>query len=496
LPLYGIETEYGILVEGKGPTELVAESRGLVNAYGGTYAAPWFYRGEDPRSDMRGFHVSRLTHDPEDAKFDDPSAPTLPAEQERADHVLTNGARLYNDHGHPEYSTPECSKLLDLVAHDRAGERIVSGCARAYQKATGAQVEIYKNNTDFHGSSYGCHENYLMSRRRAFGEILVGLLPFLVTRIIYTGAGKVGTEPRGKGGVYQLSQRADFFTEEASVDTLHRRPIVNTRDEPHADPLKWRRLHVIAGDANMSEFATALKVGTLALVTELLDLGWSPRARLPQPVKAVQAISRDPGYRWEVPVDGGKTSTAIEIQHEYLGAACAELAGKSPDTDWVLDQWEATLHALATNPMSLADRLDWAAKRSLIDDYLVAEDEMWDDYRLQSLDMAYANIDPEEGLFAALEQDGHMIRLTTDAAIESAQSTPPTDTRAAIRGMLVSRFASQVGNVGWARVVLRTDTESFIADLQDYLTPESVSAALPKIAGAQSIEELAGAFGI
>lgn len=484
------------MVEGRGPSDLVAASRSVVNAYTGKFAAPWYYRGEDPRNDMRGFHVSRLSQDPEDAKFDDPHAAPMPAEAERADHVLTNGARLYNDHGHPEYATPECASLRDLVAHDKAGERIVLDCARAYAEQSGEQVEIYKNNTDFHGSSYGCHESYLMLRSRPFGEILSNLLPFLVTRIIYTGAGKVGTEPRTQDGIYQLSQRADFFTEEASVDTLHRRPLVNTRDEAHADPTKWRRLHVIAGDANQSEFATALKIGTMSLVTQLLDLGWSADIQIKHPVRAIKDLSRDASLRWEVPVHGDRSLTAIEIQRVYLEGARRELAGKDADTDWVIEHWERTLHALDCDPMSLADRIDWAAKRSLINDYLVETGEMWNDYRLQSLDLAYANIDPDEGLYAGLEQAGAMERIATDEAVEAAMTTPPPDTRAAIRGALVARFAESIGAAGWSRMVLRTDSESFLADMQDYLEPESVAAALPKIAGAGSVGELAQAFGL
>ena len=213
-------------MEGKGAGDLVSEARAVVRAYPGKAACPWYYRGEDPRNDMRGFHVDKLTQDPEDAQFDEPGKKPLPVEEERADHVLVNGARLYNDHGHPEYSTPECASLLDLVTHDKAGERIVweSAQARMAQPGVG-RVQIFKNNTDFHGSSYGTHENYLVRRDVPFADLLSGLLPFFCTRILYAGAGKMGIEPNGDKGVYQLSQRADFFTEEASVDTLHRRPI-------------------------------------------------------------------------------------------------------------------------------------------------------------------------------------------------------------------------------------------------------------------------------
>jgi proteasome accessory factor A len=495
LALYGIETEYGIHVEGKGAADLVAESRAVVNAYCGTFASPWFYRGEDPRNDQRGFHARRLKYDPDDAKFDDPSAPPLPVEEERADHVLVNGARLYNDHGHPEYSTPECATLADMVAHDKAGERIVLECARRREAEIGAAVKIYKNNTDFHGSSYGTHENYLMGRARPFGEVIGALVPFLVTRIIYTGAGKVGIEPRGKSGTYQLSQRADFFTEEASVDTLHRRPLVNTRDEPHADPHKWRRLHVIAGDANLSEYATALKIGTLLLVTELIDAGWFPtNIKLYDPVKSIKEISRDSAYEWCVPLSNNRRMKATDVQRVFLDQARIEFAGRGGDTDWVLGEWASTLDALDADPMQLSGKLDWVAKKSLIDDYVAADGEPWDDYRLQALDLAYCDIDPDEGLYAALVDAGEMVRIVDNAAIDKAMTVPPTNTRAAIRGALVSKFGGSVGNAGWSQVVLRTDAESWVADLDPFLTPALVAEGLDRMARADTLGELIERF--
>lgn len=494
MPLFGIETEYGIAVEGKGAADLVAESRAVINSYRGKFASPWYYRGEDARNDMRGFHVDKLTQDPEDAKFDDPNAPPLPAEQERADHVLVNGARFYNDHGHPEYSTPECSTLIDLVTADKAGERIVLACARAREEETGGRIHIFKNNTDFHGSSYGCHENYLISRERPFGEWIGSLIPFLVTRIVYAGAGKVGAEPRSKGAVYQLSQRADFFTEEASVDTLHRRPLVNTRDEPHADPRKYRRLHVICGDANLSEYATALKAGTTALVTMLLDQGWSPKVAIANPVLAIKEISRDPSYQWAARLTDGRTVSALDIQRIYLDAACEELGGSSADADWTIREWGRVLEELGENPMQLVDRLDWVAKKSLVDEYVASENMEWDDEVLQSIDLAYTNIDPEEGLYEALAQSGEMVRLTTDKAIDAAMARPPANTRAAVRAEFVSRFADQIGGIGWNAVILRTSDESWIADLNDYVTPDKIEAACDMLRHASDLSALLAAF--
>ena len=494
MPLFGIETEYGIAVEGKGAGDLVAESRAVVRAYAGKVACPWYYKGEDPRNDMRGFHVDRLNYDPEDAKLDVPDQKPLPVEEERADRVLGNGARLYNDHGHPEYSTPECASLLDLVAHDKAGERIVLACAKARSEQAGVgQVQIFKNNTDFHGSSYGTHENYLIQRETPFPQLLSGLLPFFATRILYVGAGKMGIEPKGDSGVYQISQRADFFTEEASVDTLHRRPLVNTRDEPHADPRQWRRLHVICGDANMSEYATALKIGTTYLVTSLLEQGWQPWVKLKSPADAIKQISRDQSYRWVVEADSGSIS-AVDIQRVYLAAAKEKLSGRGTDTDWTLREWERTLDALESDPLSLGDRLDWVAKRSLLADYLEAEGVGWNDEALPSYDLAYSNVDPDEGLYYALEQAGEMVRLTTDAAIDAAMSQAPANTRAAIRGALVGKFADSIGVLGWNRVVLRTEAESWMVDLDDYLTPASVLGVMADIQAADSLEDFLRRF--
>src|SRR5437879_3555399 len=313
--LVGIETEYGIVVEGLGANDWINESIAVVRNHGTRSVAGWNYRGEDPRRDMRGFTVQQLSTNPDDAQFDAPGAPAMSREEERSDRVLTNGARFYNDHGHPEYATPECQTLRDLVAHDKAGERIAFAAAQRRAEQRGADVTLYKNNTDFHGASYGTHEGYLMRRDVPTETLLQGLLPFFPTRQIVAGAGKVGVENGGGAApaIFQLSQRADFFSVEASVDTLHNRPLVNTRDEPHATPRLYRRLHVICGDANMSEYATALKVGVTSLVLKLLEEGLTAPIRLAHPVQAAKAISRDITLRQTVERQGAPPITAIEI---------------------------------------------------------------------------------------------------------------------------------------------------------------------------------------
>jgi Pup amidohydrolase len=467
--LFGIETEYGLLVEGREAGDLLEESRQVVRAYAGAAAGPWDYRREDPRRDMRGYRVDHLTQNPADTQYDRPGQPRLSNEEERSDRVLANGARLYNDHGHPEYATPECRTLRDLITHDRAGERIVLECARRRAAATGRAVSIFKNNTDFHGMSYGCHEGYLIPRDVPFEKLQLGLMPFFVTRQIFAGAGKSGVElggPLENECVFQLSQRADFFTEEASVDTLHRRPIVNTRDEPHADPRKYRRFHVIVGDANMSEFATALKVGTTSLVLDLIASGWEPLFRVQRPVDAIRWVSRDPTLRWLVEMEDGRRMSAVDLQRIYLSDCRRLFVGADPDVDWTLAAWEQTLDALERDPYSQEGRLDWVAKRRLLETYIEAENVWWEDETIRSLDLEYHNVDPELGLYQGLEQAGQMERLTTDAAIEAAMLEAPRDTRAWIRGEAVRRFGDQIRQIGWGRVALEEGGEVQWLDLQ------------------------------
>src|SRR5687768_16662416 len=282
----------------------------------------WDYGSEDPHADVRGFRVDELRQDTDEANyFAQDSQRELSFVEIKSDLVLGNGARFYNDHAHPEYCTPECSTLEELLAHDRAGEQILIACAKHMSEQVGAQVRLYKNNTDFLGHSYGCHENYLLPRSLPWENLASGIQSFLVTRQIYAGAGKFAIESEDKfvGPGFQIAQRSDFFSELQSVDTMQRRPIVNTRDEPHANPQRFRRFHVILGDANMSPFSTRLKVGTTALVLETLARDPKrPFPKLADPLAALLAISRDPKFKWEVTLEGDVLSTALEIQRAYL----------------------------------------------------------------------------------------------------------------------------------------------------------------------------------
>lgn len=495
--LVGLETEYGLYIEGKNPSELVFEAAEVVRCYTASpFATPWDYRREDPRKDARGFHVEYLQTDPVDAQYDAEGTSTANLLGEtRSDRVLPSGARLYSDHGHPEYSTPECVSLRELVAHDRAGERIVWHCAQEYMKRTGLKVHIYKNNTDFHGASYGCHEGYLTRRSVPFEQIIRGMMPFFVTRILYAGAGKVGVETPGIFGdvPYQISQRADFFSVEASVDTLYQRPIINTRDEPHATPSRYRRLHVICGDANMSEYATALKVGTTRLVAEMIEMGWQPGIVIRNPVETIRRLSRDPEWKWGVELEDGHTVSAIEIQRLYLREAQRRFAHADTETQWLLMAWENTLDALERDPQELADSLDWVAKRLLLEQFIESEGITWKEPLVQSLDLAYHSIDPQDGLFAGLEQTGAVRRVVTDKDIERATVHPPTSTRAWVRGTLVERYAQAISGVTWSRVVLTFGEQVVTLDLRDWVT-QRVPQKIAKLTKANNLTEFVSMF--
>ncbi|MDH7569667.1 MAG: proteasome accessory factor PafA2 family protein, partial [Armatimonadota bacterium] len=356
--------------------------------------------------------------------------------------------------------------------------RIVLVCARARARQLGVPVHLYKNNTDFHGASYGAHENYLMARSVPFETVISALIPFFVTRPIYAGAGKVGCEPRASdaAALFQLSQRADFLTETASVDTLHRRPIINTRDEPHADPRSYRRLHVICGDANMSPYATWLKAGTTSLVLGVLEQGWHPPFSVRHPVQAMRNVSRDQSFRWLVETEPGGCVPAVEIQRWYLQAAQRLNAAAHPDYQSVLGEWERVLDALERDPFSLADSLDWVAKRQLLDTYRQENRLGWDDPALCSLDLEYHNIDPDVGLYYALEADGCMRPFLSHDEVARAKEAPPA-TRAAIRGACVKKFSQLIDAVTWTRVALDTGAGRVTLNLRHLLDGRAAQVA-------------------
>ena len=480
--LFGIETEYGITREDLDAVDPVEESMELVRAHlPGKFERRWDYRGEDPHEDARGFRVSGLQQDKEEDDFAKVDAHRpFSFHEMKSDLVLPNGARFYNDHTHPEYSTPECRTLKDLLAHDRAGERIVQRAAdRRNQQLGGAHVQLYKNNTDFHGHSYGCHDNFLVSRSLPFAQLVSGLLPFLVSRQLVAGAGKVGMEAQESGfvpGPFQISQRADFMEAELGVDTMHNRPILNTRDEPHADRTKYRRLHLILGDANMCEYATALKVGTTRLVLDLLQRGEDPGLELEQPVAAIKQLSRDPELKTTVRLKDGRTISGLAIQEEYWNVASRCCAGSDPDADWVLREWQETLGALRQNRTQLVGKLDWVTKQWLLETFMREERLVWEDPWLASLDLEYHNVNPDRGLFLGLEAEGKTWRMTSERDIAQALVAGPFDTRGGLRGLCVRRFPEQITGMQWERVQFAGGLRGRTLEMGDLFDPEAVQA--------------------
>ena len=478
--LVGLETEYGITRDASEAVDPVTESMALVRAHmDRPFREAWNYRDEDPHRDARGFRVDRLEQDEEEDAFtaEDAKRPFSFREM-KSDLILGNGARFYNDHTHPEYSTPECLSLIDLAAHDRAGEAIVWDAARRRNRALEAagqpgDVSLYKNNTDFHGHSYGCHDNYLLPRAVPFGELADRVMPFLVSRQVIAGAGKIGVESSGGylPGRYQLSQRADFIETDLSVNTMHHRPLVNTRDEPHADPTRFRRLHLILGDANMSDYATALKVGTTRLVLDLIVRGLAPTVSLNDPVDALKAISLDPELKTVVSCRDGKGMTAVELQGVYLDAAHRHLAGSSAETDWVLREWADVLSLLVRDRAALRDRLDWVTKRWLLETFVEDQRLEWDHPWLASLDLEYHHLDPGRGLYRGLEAEGKVHRLADEAAVASARERGPADTRAAVRGLCVRKFPEEIDSIQWGNVVAKGNVA---LDLQGLFHPDEV----------------------
>ena len=443
----GTETEFGIAARDSESVDPVSNSIQLIGYYPSLPSpqALWDYENENPLLDIRGFEAEGERERPG------------PDYNRLLNKVLANGGRLYVDGAHPEYSTPECTNPRELVAFERAGERIAAECLRAMAKARGgSQFVLYKNNTDGKGNSYGYHENYLLSRSVSFDRIVRALVPFFITRQIYAGAGKVGAENQTSATQYQLSQRADFFECLVDLNTMVKRPIINTRDEPHADPAKYRRFHVIVGDANMAELSTYLKLGTTSLVLDVLEAGAElPAIDLDDPVKTIKDISRDLSVKQSLKVNGGGVTTAIEVQRAYLKAAldfyaCHELNQVTKD---VLVRWEEVLDKLEQDPMQLVRDLDWVAKRHMIESYMDRKGCGWDDPRVALLDLQYHDIRPEKGLYYTLERSNLIDRLLQDSDIAKAEQQPPTGTRAYFRGQCLKKFRSEIYAASWTSVL-------------------------------------------
>ena len=475
IPLLGLETEYGIIREDFEDSDPVEESMKLLKSCTQkSVFGKWAYAQENSHQDMRGFRVNSLAQDEEEDEFcaQDRQRPYTYLEM-KCDRVLANGARFYNDHTHPEYSTPECKSLFSLVAHDVAGERIVAESTNLRNQEIGEKVvQVFKNNTDYSGHSYGTHDNYLVPRDIPFDLLVKGLVPFQVTRQLYAGAGKVGSEnPKTKDykGI-QLAQRSDFIETILSIETMTQRPIINTRDEPHAIRNQYRRLHLIMGDANMSAYATALKVGSTLLVLNLIASGASlPDIELENPVEDVLRVSQD--INAILKRNSGNSITALEIQESYLEAVDNNYSGGNKESDWIIQEWKRTLNELKHNPEKLSDRIDWAIKEKLFTEFMETENMDWDDPMLQSLDLEYHNLDPDRGLYRGLEQENEVYSLLTEEEISRAIEFPPEGTRAKIRGEAVRKESEKIKKIHWTGIEFNNGD---VLDLTGVISQEDV----------------------
>lgn len=449
--VFGVETEYGIAGVGDRDFNPVLASSLLISGYAGSLRRiRWDYEQESPLRDARTPGPTSVR----EAAIDDVGLANV---------MLTNGARYYVDHAHPEYSTPECTTPRELIVHDRAGERILERSLLALEATLrpGSRVAIYKNNSDGKGNSYGTHENYLVDRALPFGDLVRDLTPFLVTRQVFTGAGKVGCEAEVDPALrprFQISQRADFFEAEVGLETTLKRPIINTRDEPHADADRYRRLHVILGDANLCEVASLLKIGTTSLVLRMVEDRFLPDLGLADPVAALRSISADPTCTVRVPMADGRRRSAVELQWDYLERAAKYVDQEGPaDGDReVLERWERVLEGLEADPLALAAQLDWVAKYRLLEGYRERDGLDWLDPKLRLIDLQYHDIRRDRGLHHRLAAAGAVEVLVEDEAVETAILTPPEGTRAWFRGGCIRRFESAVVAASWDSLILDT----------------------------------------
>lgn len=455
----GIETEYGISSPnnlGINPTILCAA---VVNAYS-DFLFPdrqkpmrWDYFVESPFNDVRGYEIERELADPESWTDIDIGMPNL---------MLPNGARFYVDHAHPEYSGPEVTNPADAALWDVAGDRILNKAAELASELTGTLITIYKNNTDGKGASYGTHENYQVAREVPFDNFVKHLTPFFVTRNIWAGSGRVGLGQESRTAGFQISQRADFFETKVGLETTVNRPIINTRDEPHADPNKFRRLHVIVGDANMSPTITFLKMGVTALVLSMIEDGAiSLDIDLADPVLEMHAVSRDLDFEHQLQLSDGTSHSASEIQRKYLVAAQEYMATKPFDamTNQVLELWQEVLDALEQNPDTLVGTVDWITKKSLLDSYRLRDDLGWQDNKLKAIDLQYSDIRADKGLAYLVARNSGMPNMFSDTEIEWAIDNPPEDTRAYVRGKSVRNYGANVAGASWESLIFQISTD-------------------------------------
>jgi len=461
--IMGTEVEYGIVVPGDATANPVLTSTHIVLAYAAAADIPrarrarWDYEVESPLRDARGFDLGAAAPQNNGSDSDDLGAANV---------ILTNGARLYVDHAHPEYSAPEVTNPRDVVVWDKAGERIMEEAALKAASVPGTSpMQLYKNNVDGKGASYGTHENYLMARDTPFTAVIGGLTPFFASRQVMCGSGRVGLGQAGEKPGFQLSQRSDYIEVEVGLETTLKRGIINTRDEPHADADKYRRLHVIIGDANLAETSTYLKVGTTALVLDMVEAGVRfDDLKLADPVGAVHAISHDPTLKQTVELADGRRFTGLDLQRVYHERAAAHLDAQGGDqaSREVLETWGEVLDLLGGDPMDCADRLDWPAKLKLLDSYRTRGNLGWASPKLHMIDLQYSDVRLDKGLYNRLVARGSMRRLVSEEEVRAAVTEPPEDTRAYFRGRCLERYPAEVAAASWDSVIFDLGRESLV----------------------------------
>ncbi len=457
----GIETEYGISAPGDPNANPMVLSGLVVTAYARAHGlltgrGAWDYADEAPLRDARGWDLARGLADPSQLT-DGWGLGEADEDPTMANVVLTNGARFYVDHAHPEYSSPEVTAPRDAIVWDRAGEQVMLEAVRRLSPDPArTTVALYKNNTDGKGASYGTHENYLMRRSTPFGDIVRDLTPFFVARQVICGAGRVGIGQDSRQSGFQISQRADFFETEVGLETTLKRPIINTRDEPHAVADVYRRLHVIIGDANQCDVANLLKLGTTSLVLALIeDRALGQDLSVVDPVATLHAVSHDPTLRQLVRLRDGRSLTALELLWVYHDAAAAYLRerGSDPATDEVMTRWADVMTRLGQDPMRCATELDWVAKLRLLQGFRDRDGLAWTEPRLAALDIQWSDVRPEKGVFHRLKAGGRVTELVTDAEATRAVTEPPEDTRAWFRGTCLARYPGNVVAASWDSVI-------------------------------------------
>ncbi|MEX3550813.1 depupylase/deamidase Dop [Corynebacterium sp. LK2537] len=471
--LLGTETEYAIVTPDRPDFSPIVSSTHAVVAYAALHTdarTRWDFAEEHPLRDSRGFDLKRYQTVP----VVDPHAIGV------ANVVTASGARFYVDHAHPEYSSPECRNAWEGMLYDAAGDVVLRKAAAAVAQLTAQDTSVlsdhepcpplkfYKNNVDGKGASYGSHENYQWSRSTDFDDLAQGLIPFFVTRQVVTGAGRVGLGPEGEEPGFQISQRADYIEQEISLETTLNRGIINTRDEPHADAHQFGRLHVIIGDANMSQTSNLLKLGMTSLVMDAIEAGVDfSDVRLANPVEAVSTVSRDLELKEKLPLRGGGEMTALEILAVYRSRVSADTDAERE----VLRRWDEVIELLEADPLQAAHLLDWVAKYRLIKGYLdrgVAAN----DPKLALIDLQYTDIDPSKSLYHALVQRGQLRTLVSEEEIERAAEVAPPGSRAGLRGAFMQHYAADLISANWQYVAIRQGDLTALFELDELLTAE------------------------